>query len=95
MSTHRREDRESASGLSGHQLCDDNNKITESSQLETRPVLSLPSISLPHYPMHYILTLGSFRSPTKASYLPVSLPFQKPSDGSKLGDMLGMREMAT
>lgn len=97
MSTHRREDRESASGLSGHQLCEDNNKITvnphswkpgrfshcPASLSPTIQCITFSPLALSGVPQKLLLIL------------PVSLPFQQPSDGSKLGDMLGMREMAT
>lgn len=52
----------------GRQLCEEDNKITvQISQLETRPILSLPSA--------HSLGPGSFQSPTEASLLPADLPF--------------------
>lgn len=52
----------------GHKLCEENKKIIDqTSQLETRPILSLPNA--------HSLGPGSLQSPTEVSLLPANLPF--------------------
>lgn len=65
--------------------------MVQTSQLETRPILSVPYIPLPYRPTK-ILYPGSFQSPTEMFPPPTSLPFpSQSSNGTKLRDLLGCR----
>ena len=93
MSTHRREDRESASGLSGRQLCEDNNQITVNPNSWKPGQFSHCPASLSPITQRITFSpLALSGVPQKRLILPVSLPFNNHLMAASLETCLGCKK---
>ena len=93
MSTPRREDRESALGLSGRQLCEDNNKITVNPHSWKPGQFShCPASLSPTTQRITFSPLALSGVPQKLLILPMSLPFNNRLTAASLETCLGCKK---